>query len=90
MAEKGHDGEVYVIGSGHSEQLKNYLCQIRDLINPNLKLGLGEKPYTPTTVMHLSGDITKLKKDTGFTPLTSFEEGIKKTIEWNRKNFIEA
>ena len=89
LAEKGTDGEVYVIGSGHSEPLKNYLFRIRDIIDPKLKLGLGEKPYTPTTVMHLACDITKLKEDTGFKPMVDFEEGIKRTIAWNRQYYLK-
>ena len=82
LAKKGRDGEVYLIGSGHGEPLSNYLLKIRDIINPSLEVGLGDKPYGENTVMHLSCDISKLKKDTGFEPQISFEEGIKRTIEW--------
>lgn len=82
LAYKGHDGDIYVIGSGESRTLKEYLNTAKDIIDPNLELGFGEKPYTDTTVKHLACDIGKLKKDTGFEIKYSFEEGIKKTIEW--------
>lgn len=88
LAEKGHDGEVYVIGSGHSEPLKNYLYKVRDIIDPKLQLGLGQKPYSSNAVMHLACDISKLTNDTGFYPSVSFEDGIVKTIEWNKANYI--
>lgn len=87
LGEKGHDGEVYVVGSGESRPLKEFLYEVRDVINPDLELGLGEKPYTDTTVMHLACDITKLKAHTGFCPETDFKTGIRKTIEWNKKDY---
>jgi len=88
LAKKGKDGEVYVIGSGKERLLKEYLTDIASIIDPENKigLGLGEKPYTDTTVMHLSCDISKLSSDTGFVPETHFAEGIKSTIEWNKNN----
>lgn len=82
LADKGKDSEIYVIGSGKSDLLKNYLIKARDIINPDLDLGFGQKPYGTNAVMHLECDISKLKKDTGFELKYSFEEGIKKTIEW--------
>lgn len=82
LAQNGHDGEIYVIGSGKSRPLRSYLEEIRDIINPSLELGFGERSYTENTVMHLSCDITKLKTHTGFSVETDFETGIKKTIQW--------
>ena len=85
LAEKGRDGEVYVIGSGQSRPLKDYLYQIRDLIDPSLSLDLGAKPLSELAVTHLACDITKIREDVGFTPMVSFEEGILETIRWNRE-----
>ena len=86
LAQYGHNGETYCVASGNSHMLKEYLYQIRDMINPDIKLGLGIIPYDENTVMHLQADISKLKQQTGFLPEYSFEEGIKETIEWNLKN----
>jgi len=82
LAERGHDGEVYVIGSGKSRQLRDYLLELRDIINPELTINLGAKPYGQLTVMHLACDISKLKTDTGFECEVEFEEGIRRTVEW--------
>ena len=82
LSEKGHSGDVYVIGSGHSEPLRDYLVKIKNIINPNMELGFGEKSHNDNAVMHLSCDITKLKMDTGFEIKTSFDDGVKKTVEW--------
>ena len=50
-----------------------------------LPLGLGEVPYGPLQVMHLQADTSALQEDTGWRPATPFEEGIRETIEWVRK-----
>lgn len=86
MAEKGKDGAVYVVGSGHVKPLKDYINSIRDLINPKLEIGFGDRPYFKDQVMHLEADIISLTKDTGWQPKTTFEEGIKKLIEYHRNS----
>ena len=85
LMEQGRDGETYLIASGQSQQLKEYFFQTRDIIDPRLALNLGAIPYSSSTVMHLGADIQKIKRDTGWKPLTAFENGIRETIEWVRK-----
>lgn len=76
---------VYNLGSGTAKPLKQYVEQIRDAIDPTLPLDLGVKPYSPLQVMCLQSDISKLQRDTGFSPTTSFSEGIKELIKWFRE-----
>ena len=64
---------------------KDYIETLRDAIDPALPLGLGEVPYGPLQVMHLQADTSALQEDTGWRPATPFEEGIRETIEWVRK-----
>lgn len=85
LLEKGRDGEVYLVASGKTRLLKEFLEKTRDEIDPALPLGLGAVPYGPATVMHLGADIAKIKQDTGWEPTTTFEDGIRETIEWVRK-----
>lgn len=82
LLEKGRDGEVYLIASGQKHLLKEYLQKTRDYIDPALSLALGAVPYGSKTVMHLGAHIDKIQKDTGWKPVTTFEDGIRKTIEW--------
>ena len=86
IGEKGKDGAVYCIGSGKTYPLRYYFEQIRDAIDPALPLGIGEIPYRDQQVMYLCADITSLNKDTGFEPQISFQEGIRRTVEWCRNN----
>lgn len=80
IAKKGIDGKVYTIGSGMVKPLKKYIQTIRDLINPNFKIGFGEIDYYPNQVMYLCADISELTKDTEFKPKTNFEKGIQNII----------
>ncbi|MGL5353198.1 MAG: NAD-dependent epimerase/dehydratase family protein [Clostridium sp.] len=81
IGEKGIDKSIYCIGSGTAKHLSEYITEIRDLINKDLPLGIGDIPYGKNQIMNLCANITNLKADTGFTPIYSFEDGIKKTLE---------
>ena len=78
----GRHGKAYTIGSGKSRLLKEYIAAIRDVVNPELEIGLGERDYYPNQVMQLTADISELTADTGFLPEIDFEEGIRRTAEW--------
>ena len=80
LAQKGVSGKVYPLGGGKAVPLKEYIETLRDTIDPSLPLGLGDIPYGPLQVMHLEADISALRRDTGFTPLTDFATGIAATI----------
>jgi len=80
--EKGIVGKNYALGYGSARELRKYITVIRDSIDPALPLGIGERPYKSGKPDNSEMDISELQKDTGFKPEVSFEEGIKKTIEW--------
>lgn len=87
LADKGHDGEVYIIGSGDARPLREYLQAARSVVEKKTgieapELGLGDKPYSESAVMHLACDIDKLRIDTGFELEVSFDKGIENTIDW--------
>ena len=81
LALHGKSGAVYPVGSGNARPLREYLGILRDSIDPSIPLGFGEIPYAAGQVMHLEADISALRRDTGFEPRTSFETGIRKTID---------
>lgn len=84
IGKKGYAGKTYAIGSGVFKPLKDYIMTIRDIINPNQELGIGVKPELSDKVFSSCVSIYDLTKDTGFIPEISFEEGIRKTIEYYR------
>jgi nucleoside-diphosphate-sugar epimerase len=86
----GKAGATYNIGSGNARPLYEYIQILRDAIDPSLPLGIGEKDYAQNQVMYLCADIGNLTADTGFVPEISFEEGIKKTIEWYKRELLKS
>ncbi|WP_288322263.1 NAD(P)-dependent oxidoreductase, partial [uncultured Selenomonas sp.] len=80
MGGKGRDGAVYVLGSGEARPLRRYIETLRDMVNPQLPLGFGERPYMRDQVMHLEADITALVNDTGWRPRRSFAEGAQELL----------
>lgn len=78
----GKHGKAYTIGSGKSRLLREYITDIRDVVNPDLEIGIGEREYYPNQVMRLTADISELTADTGFQPEVDFKEGIRRTMEW--------
>lgn len=82
IGEKGKHGSVYPLGSGETRLLSEYITAMRDCVDPNLKIGIGDLPYNEGQVMYLCADISKLTEDTGFRPELSFEDGIRRTIDW--------
>lgn len=82
--ERGAHGVKYSIASGHGKKLEEYIHDIARITgNKRILAGIGMLEYAPKQVMHLVGDIQRLRKDTGFEPIVTFEEGIKRTLEAN-------
>ncbi len=93
VALKGKPGEVYCYGYG-----KN--ISIRDWVNLILRTGRKSgywkekkivsesRRFRPgkSDVMALRVGYEKLNKETGWRPLISWEEGIRRTIDWYAKN----
>ncbi len=78
----GKNNKTYIISGEEEKQLKEYILKIRDLINPEYEIGFGKRKYNKNQVKYMSGDISQLKKDTGFKIKYSFEEGILETINY--------
>ena len=82
IGQKGAEGKTYVIGSGGAKPLKEFLTELRDIVNPNAELGFGEMEFNGIYLDKQDYDISELTNDTGFAPLLTFAEGIKRTKQW--------
>ncbi len=90
LADGGVDGRVYCLGGGIARPLKDYINLIRDAVGNDVEIGFGDIPYSDKQVMHLCADIKELTKDTGFTPIYTFEQGIGETVGWWRGHLTKG
>lgn len=82
IGERGIEFHRYVIASGAARPLKEFLLELRDIINPNAELGFGEFAFNGIYLPEEDYDITPLTEDTGFHPQVTFTEGIRRTMDW--------
>lgn len=82
IGEKGRPNKAYYIGSQNPRPLKEFLVTMRDCVDPEIEIGLGEIPFTGASLSYKEFDIHAVKNDTGFIPAISFKEGIRDTVTW--------
>lgn len=88
--EHGKNMSSYYIGSGRKLKLKQYIEMIRDSINPEIPLYLGEIPFHGKMQPDEVFDCEKLCNDTGYSPKIPFEKGIRWTVDWIRETEAKA
>ena len=84
IGEKGKADRTYYIGSEQPRPLKEFLTEMRDQVNPELEIGLGDLPFNGISLTYEEFDTGAVRRDTGFRPETGFPEGIRRTIAWLR------
>lgn len=77
LSDRGITGKTYVLANGNSRPLKDYIIELKELINPNAKLEFGVIPYVNNQIINLTADISDIVTDTGWRPKYTFKEGIK-------------
>lgn len=82
LGEKGHSHNTYVIGSSNAKPLKEYLLEIKSAVAPDLDFIFGDVPFTGINMPLSAFDCSLIYQHTSFKAETSFEEGIKRTMEW--------
>ena len=85
IGEKGKANVTYYIGSLNPRPLREFLITMKNQVNPSIEIGLGEIPFNGVTLKYDEFDIMAVKRDTGFEPCVTFEQGIRNTIQWIRE-----
>ena len=88
LGENATASGTFVLGSGQVHSVREICELIRDRVDPSATLDFGAVPYRPDQVMHLEAEITRINQATGWTPATSLQEGLTKTVDYFRA--IEA
>lgn len=84
-AENGRNNNSYYIGSSKQRKLKEFIEIIRDNIDPNIPLFLGEVPFNGVSLSDENFSCKHIQNDTGYSSEIDFKDGIKKTIRWLRE-----
>lgn len=87
IAERGVSGRTYYIGHRKLKTFKEWMLEIRDIINPEIELKFGEYK-DPLNLDYSYVDLDLLFNDTGFECSTDFESQIKETCNWIKNNLI--
>ena len=81
VAEKGKAFNRYYIGSGEPKPLREFLLEMRDIVDPEAELGLGDIPFKGVDISYDQFDLKKVELDTGYRNEVPFAEGIRMTAE---------
>ena len=66
VAEKGKAFNRYYIGSGEPKPLREFLLEMRDIVDPEAELGLGDIPFKGVDISYDQFDLKKIERDTGY------------------------
>jgi len=82
QSKKKFNGESYNIAHGE----RTTLLEVKKMIEKYSgdKLDLEKRAPRLGDVKHTHADVSKAKKGFGYKPTVNFEEGLKRTVEWNK------
>jgi len=79
---KGKKNTNYYIGNKSPRQLKNFIIEMRNIINKDLDLGFGEILFNGISLNYKELDTSILYDELGFKTKISFKEGVERTACW--------
>jgi len=85
---KGRPGEKYNIGGGNERtnlEIVDRVCDLVDEVKPGAASRRGLKTFVPDRPGHdrrYAIDAAKIRRELGWTPRYTFEEGLKDTVRW--------
>jgi UDP-glucose 4-epimerase len=83
-AAPGVSGRVYNVGTGASITVLDLIAALNRVLSQDVKPTFG--PERAGDVRFSRADITAARKELGYDPDVSFDEGLKRTVEWYRRH----
>lgn len=87
LAEKGTPGDVYNISSEHVYQMRDIVTMIEKQLGHAFEIEVDPKLLRPTDERIIVGDVTKLKRDTGWSQQIPMEQTVADMLNYWRKKF---
>jgi UDP-glucose 4-epimerase len=82
----GVSGQVYNVGTGRSVTVLDLIAALNKILGTSLTAKHG--PSRAGDVRHSRADISRARQDLGYEPLVSFEEGLRRTLDWYRESSL--
>lgn len=86
LMEREVNSGAYDISNGNSTSLKEFVIRLKKLLHSKSQLNFGAIPYVDTIPVQMNPIADKIRKDTGWTPQFSFEQGIVDMIKEQENN----
>jgi nucleoside-diphosphate-sugar epimerase len=74
-------GRVYNIGTGRGTSVLDLVTSLNRLLGTDLQPKHG--PARPGDIRHSCADISRARRDLGYEPTVSFQDGLTRTIAWS-------
>ena len=81
IAEKGALNRTYYVGHRQMQTFREIVCGMRDVLAPEAELCFGEYK-DDAYIDYTKIDLDALYGDTGFEPVVSLEDGVRRTAAW--------
>lgn len=81
IAEYGQSNKTYYVGHRQLKTFRELVCEIRDVLAPDMELKFGEYPGV-TSIDYSLIDVDALYRDTGFECQIGIPDGIRRTADW--------
>ncbi|MGN0366678.1 MAG: NAD-dependent epimerase/dehydratase family protein [Suilimivivens sp.] len=75
--ERGKKNASYYIGYGRPRPLREFVQEVRDVVNPKIESGIGLKDFNGKDIDFSKIDVLKLERDTGYKADICFTDGVK-------------
>ncbi len=85
LMEKGRSGEAYNIGSGRPRSVQRVLDGLLKMSSLEIRVEQDPARMRPSDVPVIYGDTTKLRTDTGWEPIVSFEDSLRRVLDYWRE-----
>lgn len=86
IALSGRSGETYNVGSGKAVSIQHILDKIIELSSAEIGVETDKERFRPADVPFIEADISKLKKDTGWSPVIDITHSLEDILDyWRNK-----
>lgn len=85
LSADGLQGEIFQVATGVETTIKDLAELVRKVVGADVEIQ--HEPKREGEVYRTKVDITKIRRDLGYEPAISLEEGIRRTADWYREHW---